>query len=742
MLNKLKQIKTFPIILIIVIAFISMLLQNLPLTKTLNYEYAAITSIMLFLSAGVLTIYFLRKFKSLGILLPMIITKYKLYLWMLLIPLFISILFNLLFQHCPIFQGIIFYALITIPAFYFGFVLGVFAYFLNKKLSYLLFFGSFLLLIIIPLFEFYFYPQIYFYNPIIGFFPGTIYDEDISISSTLILYRLSNFLFFSVILLITIRIGNKNNYKRYILLISTILSVIAWIFVKPLLGFASTNKTIENIVRGRALTNEYEIIYPLNLKDYKKQLFVLEHEYFYYLLQRKTKLIPSKVITSLIFEDGNQKRKLFGTKAANVAKPWQSQIYIDQYSLESTLEHELAHIFAAEIGSTILKITPNFNFALLEGYAMAIENNYAGFDIDYLAYLAYKNGYKVNLENLFSKMNFFRNASSISYIYAGSFIKYLINHYDIKSVNEIYQDLDFDLHFAKNLTQLNEDYFNYLDSLKYPNNKNRANYFFGYKPLIKKVCPREVANDLDNAWREYSNEKFISAKEKFNEIFSYSDSYSALIGIVYCNTKLGLVQESRELLNKELNVYEGTSSYFNALLNYGDQLILNDEVIKADSVYSALSDMEPIKYYYNLAMTRRILITKSQKLLYNYIQGSDFDKYSIIKEINNDSLYEFTIPLMIKLSQKLNENIELLQSYLDEKTNLDGKISSNTAFVLSKYFYTNYKFNKALHYAELSIKKCKESFRISILKAHKDKIKWVIKNKDKILSETKFSIYN
>jgi len=216
-------------------------------------------------------------------------------------------------------------------------------------------------------------------------------------------------------------------------------------------------------------------------------------------------LIPSNLITSFIFENGDQKRELFGTKAANVAKPWQSQIYIDQYSLDNTLEHELAHIFAAAIGSTVLKITPNFNFALLEGYAMAIENDYAGFDIDYLASLANKSDYKINLESLFSKLNFFGSASSISYIYAGSFFKYLVKQYGVKSVNGIYQDLDFQKHIGKNLKQLSDEYFGYLDSLNYPVNENRANYFFGYKPLIKKVCPREVANGLKEAWNEYSN---------------------------------------------------------------------------------------------------------------------------------------------------------------------------------------------------------------------------------------------
>lgn len=742
MFERLKYLKTFPAVIIIIIVFISLFFQTLPLVSTLNFEFSALSAIILFISSGLLTVYLLRKYKNIGVLLPMLITKYKLYLWLLFLPLIISILFNLLFQQCPICDGIIFYLVITIPAFYFGFVCGVFAYFISKKFSYVLFIASFLLFAIIPLLEFYFNPQIYFYNPIIGFFPGTIYDEEISISNTLLFYRSLNIIFFSILLYFTIKIGNKKNFKRYIFLSSITITAVVWIFLKPFLGFASTSNSIEKILKGETLSPNYKIVYPINVNIDKKRLFVLEHEYYYQALKQKTNLTPSNIITSFIFENGDQKRELFGTKAANVAKPWQSQIYIDQSTLDNTLEHELTHIFAAEIGSTILKITPDFNFALLEGYAMAMENNYSGFDIDYLAYLANKSDYKINLESLFSKLNFFGSASSLSYIYAGSFIKYLVHEYGIKVVNEIYQDIDFQKHIGKNLEQLGNEYSSYLDSLNYPVNKNRANYFFGYKPLIKKVCPREVANGLKDAWEKYSHEDYYSAKKKFREIYSYSSSYSALVGIIYCNTKLGMEGESKELLEKSLKDYEGTSSYFGVLLQFGDQLMLTNEIRKANSVYTVLANMKSTINYYNLAMIRKAMISVNEKFGADYIKGSDFDKYSILKRINDDELFEPSIPIMVKLSQRLNESSDLFESYLNKKTNLDEKISSNTAFVLSKYFYKNYKFNKALHFADLSIEKCKESFRITILKAHKVKIEWIIKNKDRILSESKFSVYN
>ena len=97
---------------------------------------------------------------------------------------------------------------------------------------------------------------------------------------------------------------------------------------------------------------------------------------------------------------------------------------------------------------------------------------------------------------------------------------------------------------------------------------------------------------------------------------------------------------------------------------------------------------------------------------------------------------------MVELSKRLNENTDLFTSYLTGESELDKTITSNTAFVLSKYYYENYYLNKALHYAKLSVDICEESYRISILEANKNKIEWINQNKDEILSTAKFSVFD
>jgi hypothetical protein len=77
---------------------------------------------------------------------------------------------------------------------------------------------------------------------------------------------------------------------------------------------------------------------------------------------------------------------------------------------------------------------------LIEGIAMAADPQYGENNIDFMAALAYNNGYKADLNRIYSHYNFFSQNSSLSYIYAGSFTKYLIDTYGIEKFKKVIQE--------------------------------------------------------------------------------------------------------------------------------------------------------------------------------------------------------------------------------------------------------------------------------------------------------------
>ncbi|MBU0473199.1 MAG: hypothetical protein KKF62_03435 [Bacteroidetes bacterium] len=720
-MNKQKTYINTPNILLLIVLILAVFAQTLPLIQVLNFEFSFVFSIILFLASGILTIHYLRKFKSFGVLPAIIRIKYKSYLLLLFFPLLISILSNLMFQICPFCDGILYYFIIVLPAFYIGFVLGAFAFWSNKQFAYIIFVLIFCLFAFIPLLEFYIYPQVYFYNIIVGIIPGTIYDEEILISGKLILFRLSQILLLTILLFTMFKVGTVIKKNRILLMLSTFLGAILFFLLKPFLGFSTSENNLYNNLTMSVLSTTFEIRYTDNLTQKNIQLLGLEHFYYMSEIENKTKLSTPKNLISFIFRDANQKGALFGSKAANVAKPWMNQIFLDYNSTENTLEHELTHIYAAQIGSTPFKIAGGFNMAMLEGYAMAIEDNYSGYDIHYMALLAKESGYNFNIPELFSKFNFFGQTSSLSYITAGSFIKFLIERYGIDKVNLVYQDLDFVKNFDKQIEVLESDYMEFLQALNYPINKHRANLFFGRNPITKKVCPRTVANDLSFSWKIYNEQNYYTAKVSFTKIYNYSNSYSALLGLVYSNSKLEFYAESLKLLANKISEFEGTSSYYSALLNLSDQYAYNQKFSEADSVYKLLQEYEPTLRYKNLAEIRTELIAKN--LIFEYLQGSDFDKYVILKSINTDKLFDSSIPVLIELSERLDENIDGILSFLTG-LNLEN-VSSNTAFEISKYLMKNNHYRESLKFAEIAVEKCVQKYELPIYKSHQKKVEWL-----------------
>ncbi|MCK5088262.1 MAG: hypothetical protein KAQ90_12110, partial [Melioribacteraceae bacterium] len=69
MQKAIKSLLKFPTLLITANIIIIIFLLSLPLTEIIGFEFSSSTAILLFLSSGILIIYFLRKFKSFNLFL-------------------------------------------------------------------------------------------------------------------------------------------------------------------------------------------------------------------------------------------------------------------------------------------------------------------------------------------------------------------------------------------------------------------------------------------------------------------------------------------------------------------------------------------------------------------------------------------------------------------------------------------------------------------------------------------------
>ena len=204
-----------PEILIAILTILNLFFTSLPLVKILGFEHSALNGIILFYFGGLLTIKIFRKSNDTDNKLLPVLSNYGFYFLLIcVIPFVIGLISSIFMVHCPLIDGILFYIIISLPSFFFGIAAGYLSYTLSKKFAYLIFSFSYILILLSPLFDFYYNPQIYFYNPIFGFYPGVIFDEDLTVDKLLIAYRLFNIIYFTFMIFVTKRSFNKKTLYK------------------------------------------------------------------------------------------------------------------------------------------------------------------------------------------------------------------------------------------------------------------------------------------------------------------------------------------------------------------------------------------------------------------------------------------------------------------------------------------------------------------------------------------------
>ena len=723
--------RNYLVLYLLSIFLFNLALLRLPLTSVFGYEFSVVNSLLLVLFSGIYSIYFYnisikedKKSSSTELFK-------SLYLF-LLIPFCVSLINSFIIGFCSFFEGLWFYLVITVPSILIGAALGSISVLLLKRFRTLLLILLYIGILSIIAAEIYFNPQVYIFNPIIGYFPGTIYDEGITVTGKLILYRLFNILFFGLLFII----ANKQIYKREkrkvgLSGVFIVIIVVAFYWLSPKLGFSTTLSSLSSELSKTIESDHFVIQCDRRLEDIEVKMLTLNHEYYYQELKKYFNIELSDKIHSFVFYDNNQKKELFGSQNADVAKPWLNQIYITFDNWNNTLKHELAHCFSANFGAGIFKLASGFNPMLIEGIAEAADGNYDNNSLHFMAALAYNTGYSVDLSYLLTKFGFYKQPSVIAYIFSGSFIQYLIDVSGIEKFKEFYTTGKYTTTYGVELNESLKDYYLFLTKLQYTFTEDQGHYYFGRKSLFQKICPRTISNSLQAGWEQMSYFDFDEARNTFESILTKSDSYSALVGIARSYEEEGNILNAINVINNYIDSYKNTSYYYNLELILADLNAKVTNLKTADSIYSVLIGQYPNKRLYYIAKTRGALIEQSK--IDEYLKGSDYDKYEILLQLNKANYNYSTFPILITLSESLNESYGIFKDKLSKKIVVDDPVSSYAAFLLSEFMLDNYDFTNARKLAGLSLRySADENFNI-VKKQQFNKAEWFYQNANRLL---------
>lgn len=685
----------FSILLLIVF---EILLINLPLLNSIGYEFAFVNGIFLFIFSGFFIISKNRE-ANYSSLFNFIFEEWKYFLALFLIPFFVGILSSIYFSSCPLKDGIEFYFVICLVSIINGLLLGQISILITRRFLKLTFSFLFVLMLSFSLYEFYLYPQVYSYNQIYGFFPGTIYDEDLAVDFTLIMSQIFG-LISSTLLLFIVNYFNRKYSRKIFARIFVVVFLILTLLVKPFFGFATDEKTLVSQLPLKIETDNFIIHLDKKIPKTELETIALLHEYYFEQVEEKLNVRFDNKIHSFIFYDAQQKRKLFGAGNADVSKPWLNQIYLNYNSLEQTLKHEIAHVIASKFGTTIFKVAKDFNPALIEGLAMYVEDDFDGYPIDYASSLIIKKYPNVDLKNLFESFNFFKNYSSVSYILAGSFIKFLSEKYGVELVKELYRTNKFNVIQDKKIEEL---FFEFRQSLllkNYSFNKYKAQLYFGGHPIFTKHCPRMTANELKEANKLYLEKEYYSAIEKFKRIYSYSKSYPSLLGIIKSYLKIENPQKAKQILEREIKNFSESQFLFNLELLLADVYLSNNEIEKAFHVYHQLEIQNPSFNYLQEVKFRKLLIDslgKNQAL--SFYDRKETERLSLLLRHTNKENFSYLISKLIYFANSSHQDVSKKIEQFTNDFQVHDYFSFQASLTLSNYYFWQGNYEKAKTFA-------------------------------------------
>ncbi len=401
-----------------------------------------------------------------------------------------------------------------------------------------------LIVTVAALWRFHGSPPVYTYNALLGYFPGNMYDEHITLELPLLWSRLEQLAWvIAVLALVAWRFdvasyrvrraprpaGRRTGAPILAVLAIAVAAVLRW--NGGALGFAVDAEDLEDALGGRLETAHW-IIYYTPTKEIEEDLALIaeDHEFRYAQVVAQLGVEPDHKLISFYFADRDQKGRLHGSRDVEMAKPWRGEIYLEHRAFpHNSLRHEIGHAIAAEFGDPLWGIASR-RFAgipvlaspgLVEGLAVAVDwpAGYERLNPHEAVRVIQKLDKLPTLDTLFS-LSFFSISSAHGYTTAGSFLRFLLDKYGAAKLRDVYRNGgDFEAAYGISRDRLESEWRAMLATIEVPDSVVEAQKErFRGTSVFSRPCPHAVAKRFQQALKLLGEGKRAEAIERMRSV--------------------------------------------------------------------------------------------------------------------------------------------------------------------------------------------------------------------------------
>lgn len=361
--------------------------------------------------------------------------------------------------------------------------------------------------IAVSVYRFYAAPPIFAYDPFGGYFPGTLYDEDITVPAALLWARLYHVAIGAAALCLC----DAWRRRRLAAALGGIVLAAgggAILHRSADLGFNATADDITEALGGRFETTHFTIVYPRGAAfEADIERIGDDHELSYRQAAAALGVTTELRITSFYFDSVDEKARWMGAQHTYIAKPWRREIYVTHEELpHDVIRHEIGHVLAGTFGDPTFHVSVDFlgwpplhfNVGLIEGAAVAADwPTPARLTPHEAARAMLDLGYLPPLSTILAP-GFLSFASARSYTTAGSFCRWLLDHHDAARFHELYRSggrpADFARIYGAPLADLDAEWRAFLAGITVPPDEREiARERFRRRGIFGRPCPHLIA---------------------------------------------------------------------------------------------------------------------------------------------------------------------------------------------------------------------------------------------------------
>lgn len=426
-------------------------------------------------------------------------------------PLAASIVYALSSTRCDPFTNLGFFPLLAVPSAVLSATVGVFVGFATRRVwtAGFLYAACLAVSLAVTVPPIVFGPQVFAFNHLLGYLPGPLYDEALSVTPALAWFRLETLLLALTVvvwpaLMLDMKSGalTRPHVRPWAALL--LVGLIAGIFTLeergPQLGTRMNDAVLEEKLGGKRESEHFVLHHPRGKPKEELERIVRDLEFRHAQISAFFGQPPPGKVHVWWYRSAAEKQLLVGAGGTQFAKPWRREIHVNDAPFpHSVLKHELVHAMAGPYGAPPFGVTATLggllvNAGLVEGLAVAADNPVDDLTLHEWAAGMKKQKLLPDLRALMQPTGFYAAAPARAYTAAGSFVRWLGDTHGGDKVRGLYKAGDFAGVYGTPLNGLVTEWEKFLDAL--PLDASAANQAFGRfrkGSLFTRPCAREVA---------------------------------------------------------------------------------------------------------------------------------------------------------------------------------------------------------------------------------------------------------